>query len=531
MAITNLTNTKWYFKEPLDHCGISNQAESWGDGISYNSRFSINFTSNNTQYTSLSYVLGTTSDTPFVDYDDGTRVYMFTTWEDEVYRTITITGGEDVTDPDCITWITSNAIQLEIPEDPDDNPEDPGSDDGGDGGNPLVDLTNTSWYFNETIDSSLCTNLEYPPAGYNGGFSINFVSNETNFDYLGADIGNGMSDSLWYNHDSVDEGVYDYADNTWYDESYRTITITGGDDVINPDLITWITSNARQINNNVGPDPGGDPDLPSDTPDEDRTPTFTFDLSTLNLAVGTYTIYATLSAEGYRDSEPSNVVDYTAVGDLPQLEPATIVLDGDLLKVYDPSGIATSANIYANGEVVYVAEVADHPEDYLNHSGTIPKDAWLVYFTSSGSRNELKTGHSFLSDKNLYANEPGATYYYNGSIYNYTDNAWSYGGVAPEAPQNVIILESIDEIPVSILSRLCWYPGISEPVSSVRIPTSIVKICSAAMEHCEALNRIAYTGTMEQWNAINFEDGWNHNCTAIIVNCTDGVITIPAYES
>jgi hypothetical protein len=323
MAITNLTNTSWYLNDTLEPMGEYIESGWFGPG--YSTHYTINFTANDVAFCELGceffespvsgasdrigelqykYVNPEGLDPCELPYD-----YLSSQWYAyaEPYRTITITGGDDATNPDLIAWLEANATRLSIEDTggtPDNTPDD-------DNIRP-VDLTNTSWYFNETLDHCGISNEWFPNGeGYAARFNITYTVNNANgyelYYELSAD---GMGCGVTYQTDTASiEAYYDYS-KQWSDEAYRTITITGGDDVTNSDLITWITSNARQINSNDGPDPGGDPDIPIDTPDEDRTPTFTFDLSTLNLAVGTYTIYVTLSAEGYKDSEPSNEVQY-----------------------------------------------------------------------------------------------------------------------------------------------------------------------------------------------------------------------------
>lgn len=160
----------------------------------------------------------------------------------------------------------------------------------------------------------------------------------------------------------------------------------------------------------------------------------TFDFSTLNLPVGTYSVTVKAKADGYVDSETSSAVTYTVVPRVygitttlngcsassdnateisengtttlrfelqngytfpasinvtgaeyvwdsnigtvelrnptgavsvtiacvevpkPQLDPAVIELDGDILKIYDMSGLAKSATVFVNGEAVQVVE-------------------------------------------------------------------------------------------------------------------------------------------------------------------------------
>jgi hypothetical protein len=231
MAITNLTNTSWYFNETLDHCGISNM-DSWELG-SYEAEFMINYyATNNYPYTSLYYRLGyedcvfydpnydPTND--FVPYEGG--------WTDEDCRTIFITGGEDVTNPDLISWITQNATQVE---------------------NPVIitDVTNTSWRFNEVLYHWNVGEVdeEETSVRYNDFRNITFNANGENFNYLGYrghrndDFASGTPLAVSYNDTTV------YDTNSWVDETYKTITITGGNDATNPKFIVWLTQNATQI--------------------------------------------------------------------------------------------------------------------------------------------------------------------------------------------------------------------------------------------------------------------------------------------
>ena len=116
MAITNLTNTSWYFNETLDHCGIGNSHSIYDDD--YHSVFHVDIVWNGIQYTTLDYDLGMPNIANNMSYYGGDNYVDGTQyedgWLDESYRTITITGGDDVENPDLITWITSNATQVEI---------------------------------------------------------------------------------------------------------------------------------------------------------------------------------------------------------------------------------------------------------------------------------------------------------------------------------------------------------------------------------------------------------------------------------
>lgn len=97
MAVSDLTNTTWYFNQWPN---INNTADYY-----------INFTCDGDTYTRLS----TDSDDMYIDYysqSTGTvHVYGMMGWNDEGWRTITITGGNDVTNATLIAWIEANAEQ------------------------------------------------------------------------------------------------------------------------------------------------------------------------------------------------------------------------------------------------------------------------------------------------------------------------------------------------------------------------------------------------------------------------------------
>ena len=98
----------------------------------------------------------------------------------------------------------------------------------------ISNLTNTVWCFNFEISATLDTN-----------FSINFTNNNNNYSHLGVgkDINGGTRNNRLY-YDSTT--VYNaYSGDYWLSLNYRTITITGGADVTNTNLINWLNLNAE----------------------------------------------------------------------------------------------------------------------------------------------------------------------------------------------------------------------------------------------------------------------------------------------
>jgi hypothetical protein len=66
-----------------------------------------------------------------------------------------------------------------------------------------------------------------------------------------------------------------------------------------------------------------------------------------------------------------------------------------------------------------------------------------------------------------------------------------------------------------------------ENLLSVVIGKGITDIFYEVFAGCRALASIAYNGTMEQWEQIDFAgDGWNEGVPAKVVHCTDGDVEI-----
>ena len=314
MAITDLTGTKWVLNEYPPYSGL------------LDTTFTLNFNSNSNSYNSL-YIDqdGANEENYYITLRYGsTRVYFegvydlntvddTTYWIDSAYRLIEITGGTDATNATLIAWLQANATQVEV-----------------------TDLTGTTWYLNQTIPAGRAN-------GNIGTKSFNFTSNYMSF--IGFNNGQGGNYNVLY-YVKENESIAAYSQKyippltspTWADEAYRTISITSGTDVTNPDLIVWLTNNATY---------------------QEPTPTKTFDLTTLNLSVGTHTIKVKARGTGYADSNFSNSVSYTVAAS--GYEVSITVQNGvhtgdwEYTKIYDdfdefsPSGNELGSISTANG--------------------------------------------------------------------------------------------------------------------------------------------------------------------------------------
>lgn len=100
--------------------------------------------------------------------------------------------------------------------------------------NSITDLTGTKWVFNQEIDLTLYFT-----------YDINFISNSetfTNIKRANVRFEDDTQVGLYYGSTPV--FVSSWSN---FNESYRTIEITGGTDATNANLIAWLQANATQI--------------------------------------------------------------------------------------------------------------------------------------------------------------------------------------------------------------------------------------------------------------------------------------------
>ena len=102
------------------------------------------------------------------------------------------------------------------------------------GGGFNIDLTGTTWVLNSVISLN--------PYSL---FSIYFEDDYSHNNWLALDIdSDGKSSGLQYKDGKSDTTVY--INNSWVNNGYKTITITGGTDVSNPYLVAWLLQNATK---------------------------------------------------------------------------------------------------------------------------------------------------------------------------------------------------------------------------------------------------------------------------------------------
>ena len=88
-----------------------------------------------------------------------------------------------------------------------------------------------TWVLNETISDT------YQGSG---GFSATFTSNSETFIGIGFD---GKPNGIRYEQSTNEVLVYNFGDNSWTDQAYRTLTFA-----IPPtgDLLTWLQANGTK---------------------------------------------------------------------------------------------------------------------------------------------------------------------------------------------------------------------------------------------------------------------------------------------
>lgn len=344
----------------------------------------------------------------------------------------------------------------------------------------ITNLTNTRWYLNDTL--APMGEYQAPDvgdAGYFTYYQINFTSNDIEFKQLGCVI---CEDSAWgveeekgelqYFYVTMPESdpyeyPYDYLNSewNWWGEPYRTITITGGEDAENAELIAWLAANATQLSI----EDEDDPEEPDDPPESEVTkPSATFDLSTLNLPAGTYTIYVTLSAEGYRDSEPSNVVEYKITEEVEEITP--------YLTFSSPSSFTLKTN-----------------NSYKNWDGT------LEYSTDT-STWDVWDGKTTLSadDGKLYLRGTGNTKITGAATYVYPQKYWILTGENISCDGNIETLldyETVINGQHPIMSDYCYtllFSKCAGLISAPELPaTTLTQYCYSYMfDGCTGLTTI-----------------------------------------
>ena len=67
-------------------------------------------------------------------------------------------------------------------------------------------------------------------------------------------------------------------------------------------------------------------------------------------------------------------------------------------------------------------------------------------------------------------------------------------------------------------------------LKSIVIPENVTEISHYAFSGCTSLSEIHFTGTKEQWKAVEKDEDWRRNIPARFVQCKDGNIELPKFD-
>lgn len=112
----------------------------------------------------------------------------------------------------------------------------------------VTDLTGYTWVGNDNLSYS-----SVQSSAWENGFNINFHSNSQSFNkiFVESDDLFDFSSADYFDLTYVNGGnnaSYNFKSNQWYNDAYKTITITGGTDVTNASpnfatLLAWLEAN------------------------------------------------------------------------------------------------------------------------------------------------------------------------------------------------------------------------------------------------------------------------------------------------
>ena len=88
--------------------------------------------------------------------------------------------------------------------------------------------------------------------------------------------------------------------------------------------------------------------------------------------------------------------------------------------------------------------------------------------------------------------------------------------------KNIVIPSEYNGKPVTEISVMAFVS--IKGLKSITIPDSVTKFGWLIISLCDDFKTINYQGTMEQWNAIEKQNGWVQNSGNVVIHCNDGDI-------
>lgn len=210
----------------------------------------------------------------------------------------------------------------------------------------VSDLTNTTWLFNDVISYM------------SSSWSIDFISNNTNYTIIRNRY------DMYIAYDSTN--AYDFDQNIWVNNAYKTIAITGGTDVTNSTLISWLEANAT-LQDSGGGDTSpttnkiGDLSIIKKHFGDLEVIKEVINGSVIYESVKTYTITSTITNGTYTgDTEITNTASVTISANTGYSLPSTISVSGATY-TYDSSTGVVSLSSPTGNVTISATCVASYP--------------------------------------------------------------------------------------------------------------------------------------------------------------------------
>ena len=118
-----------------------------------------------------------------------------------------------------------------------------------------------------------------------------------------------------------------------------------------------------------------------------------------------------------------------------------------------------------------------------------------------------------------YTYKEGLSYTLSSDGLSYSVKRFSY---SIDDEKNVVIPSEYNGKPVTGISVMAFMA--IKGLKSITIPNSIEKFAWIIIGDCTDLTAIDYQGTIEQWNAIEKQNGWVQNSGNVVIHCNDGDI-------
>ncbi len=118
-----------------------------------------------------------------------------------------------------------------------------------------------------------------------------------------------------------------------------------------------------------------------------------------------------------------------------------------------------------------------------------------------------------------YTYKEGLSYTLSSDGLSYAVKRYSY---TIDDEKNIVIPSEYNGKPVTEISVMAFVS--IKGLKSITIPDSVTKFGWLIISLCDDFTTINYQGTMEQWNAIEKQNGWVQNSCNVVIHCNDGDI-------